>query len=148
MHGLPRLAVRLPAAVWSRLVRRLVDLAAGAISNDTLEDVPAERLLLAQLAAGELPLTLAYVFPKLEGCQHLSGPARTAIANGLLASLDGEGIPHARLTRVWRPCWLAGLVVFIWIKHVAGKPVLARQRVCNTNGSFANRCDSVAATGR
>ncbi len=97
VHGLPRLAVRLPASLWSRLLKRIIELAAGVINDESLEDAPVEHLIVAQLAAGELPLALAYVFPKVQGCQEFGRPARTAIARGLLASLDGEGILHARL---------------------------------------------------
>jgi hypothetical protein len=107
-HALPRLAIRLPAVIWSRLVARIIELASGVPSPASFEDVEANALLLTQLMAGELPLTLAYVFPKVELCQRFRRPAREVVSAGLLASLDGEGIPHARLVKFWRPllaCW-------------------------------------------
>jgi hypothetical protein len=107
-HGLSRLAIRLPASIWAALVARLVNLAAESVGHESLDDASGQQLLQSQLISGELPMTLAYVFPKVECCRQLAVPGQAAIAEGLLASLDGEGVPHARLLANWRrllACW-------------------------------------------
>jgi hypothetical protein len=128
-HGLSRLAVRLPASLWSSLVKRLVDLAAHWLEPTPLEDVPVEPLLLSQLLGGELPLTLAYVFPKVECCQEMTGLARARISEGLLASLDGEGIPHARLATDWRRLLAGWTRGFFLDKLVPGKSISSNARL-------------------
>jgi hypothetical protein len=108
VHALPRLATRLPATTWSGLTARLIELAENLPLPESLEGVEPRVLLLSQLMAGELPLSIAYVLPEIEAAQRLRQAARETLAAGLLASLDGEGVPHARLTRDWHrllACW-------------------------------------------
>jgi hypothetical protein len=61
-----------------------------------------------QLSAGELPLTLAYLFPELNPCRPLQSPAAAALSHGMAELLDGEGLPHCRHLAALRPlvaCW-------------------------------------------
>jgi hypothetical protein len=56
------------------------------------------------LLGGELPWTLAYLFPELEVCRRLAAPARETLSQGLLELLDGEGVPAAKHLPRLRPC--------------------------------------------
>jgi hypothetical protein len=61
-----------------------------------------------QLSAGELPLTLAYLFPELNPCHQLQSPAAAALSHGMAELLDGEGLPQSRHLAAFRPlaaCW-------------------------------------------
>ena len=102
-HALPTLANFLPAAPWSQLVDQLVSVAVEAAKCDL-----ATAPLPQQLLAGELPLSLAYLFPELSACKELANPAREALSLGLTELLDGEGMPHASHLQVARSllaCW-------------------------------------------
>ena len=102
-EAMPRLAGVLPAGVWHDLLTRLLALASDARAI-VLEDDPLPH----QLLAGELPLTLAYLFPEIEPCRRMKSAAREALSSGLSDLLDGEGLPHARHLALLRPllaCW-------------------------------------------
>src|SRR5262249_26289309 len=64
---------------------------------------------------GELPLTLAYLFPEIEACRSLHDGARQVLSQGLDELLDGEGVLHAvewsssrRLLASWTRCRVLG----------------------------------------
>jgi len=97
-HALPSLAGLLAAGPWWQLLERLTEIAAGNSSDWSAEDPLAEQLL-----AGELPLTLAYLFPEVERCRDLVKPACRTISAGLHELLDGEGLPAARDLQYMRP---------------------------------------------
>lgn len=102
-HHLPQLAEQLPAELWWELLEWLLALATDATPLDLLQEP-----LLTQLLAGELPLVLAYLFPELKPCRRLGKEARQALAAGIDELLDGQGLPHSRYFRQWRPlmaCW-------------------------------------------
>jgi len=102
-HLLPQLSHELPAAPWTELLDTLVEVATGAQQLSALEAALPQALL-----AGELGLTLSYLFPELESCQKLAKPAATALSNGILELLDGEGLPHLSDLPVFRAliaCW-------------------------------------------
>ncbi len=107
-HALPRLAAQLPADVWNGLAERLLNTVEQNLDpSKRLADAP-EALVVDQLLAGELPLTLAYLFPKSPTCQQLPEPARKVLSQGLVELLDGEGVPHGRYATCWRAllaCW-------------------------------------------
>lgn len=98
VHELPKLAAKFPAELWWQLLDRLIESAeqAAGISG-------ADHPLAQQLLAGELPLTLAYLFPELPACRELLAPARDALSRGLGDLLDGEGTPAARSLPLLRP---------------------------------------------
>ena len=96
-HLLPQLAHELPAAPWTELLDTLIEVAEGAQQLSALEDALPQALL-----AGELGLTLSYLFPELESCQKLEKPSATALSTGILELLDGEGLPHVSDLPVFR----------------------------------------------
>jgi hypothetical protein len=102
-HALPRLAASLPAALWWQMLDHALGTARDAAAIE-LQQQP----LVHQLLRGELPLTLAYLFPELKPCEELAEPARDALSRGLTELLDGEGLPHCRhlpLMRSLLACW-------------------------------------------
>jgi hypothetical protein len=102
-HVLPRLAAVLTAAPWWQLIEHLIDTARQS-PGIVLEEQP----LAQQLLAGELPLTLAFLFPEVDGCRELADAGREAISLGASELLDSEGLPHCRWLPIMRPllaCW-------------------------------------------
>ncbi|HEX4146343.1 MAG TPA: hypothetical protein VHY91_22775 [Pirellulales bacterium] len=102
-YELPALAESLPAALWWRLLARLVAIAGQAGGID-LEAQP----LANQLLAGELPLVLARQFPELNPCHALAAAGSAALSRGIAELLDGEGLPQCRWLPIFRPllaCW-------------------------------------------
>jgi hypothetical protein len=109
-YALPDLAQELPAGSWWNLAETLYRLATEA--QQLRVDVPkhavshdAEDVVRQQLLAGELPLALGYLFPELQPMRMLRQAGRQALADGLIAVTDGEGLPHARLLSVIGPLW-------------------------------------------
>ena len=104
-YALPELARELSAGAWWNLAETLHRLASDAqqLRVDFTHD--AESIVRHQLLAGELPLTLGYLFPELQPMRSLRSPARQTLAEGLIAVTDGEGLPHARLLSVIGPLW-------------------------------------------
>ncbi len=96
-HLLPQLANELPAAPWSELLEAMVEIAEGSQQLSALEHALPQTLL-----AGELGLTLSYLFPELESCQQLATSSAAALSTGLLELLDGEGLPHVSDIPVFR----------------------------------------------
>lgn len=96
-HLLPQLANQLPAAPWTELLETMVDIAEGSQQLS-----PFERPLQHTLLAGELGLTLVYLFPELESCQRLADSSDSALSTGLIELLDGEGLPHVSDLPVFR----------------------------------------------
>ena len=102
-HALPELSSTVEPDVWWRLLDFLIETAGESAGVD-----PAINPLAHQLLAGELPLTLAYVFPEITHCHALAKPASAALARGIDELLDGEGVPHCRNLVLLRPllaCW-------------------------------------------
>ncbi|NQU20556.1 MAG: hypothetical protein HQ567_04685 [Candidatus Nealsonbacteria bacterium] len=107
-RALPRLAAVLSSEVWWALLDHL--LAAAADADGLEPDVHGEgdTALVHQLLAGELRLTLAYLFPEIAACRRLKSSARAALSAGFADLLDGEGLPHGNLLPLLRPlaaCW-------------------------------------------
>jgi len=100
---LPRLAAAVSPRAWWALLRHLLS-AVNDAAAITLDDQP----LVHQLLAGELPLTLAYLFPEITPCRRLGRSGRQALSLGLMDLLDGKGLPHANHLALLRPllaCW-------------------------------------------
>ncbi len=100
---LPRLSERLSPDAWFALLAHLIDAVGDAGTID-----PDPQPLLAQLLGGELPLTLAYLFPELVPCRALARGAKEVLSAGLTDLLDGEGLLHGRQFALMRPllaCW-------------------------------------------
>lgn len=88
---LPRLARRLPANLWWTLLNRLVETSHNAAKLSADDNPVAQQIL-----AGELPLTLAYLFPELQACRKLATGARLALTAGLEGLVDPEGLVHGQ----------------------------------------------------
>ncbi|MHB8901004.1 MAG: hypothetical protein ACYC6Y_19830, partial [Thermoguttaceae bacterium] len=102
-YALPSAAKSSEWTDWWGLLDRLSRLAEEA-SEAPLDGQP----LVQQLTAGELSLTLAYLFPEIAPCQRAAKRARKVLSEGLLELVDGEGLPDRRILDVFRPlmaCW-------------------------------------------
>ena len=100
---LPRSAAAVSPRVWWTLLEHLV----AAVGEGGQIDLDGEPLT-HQLLAGELGLTLAYLFPEIAPCRKLARGARRELSAGLIELLDGEGLPHAEHLGLMRPllaCW-------------------------------------------
>lgn len=115
---LPALARILPVVEWCELLESLRSLAAdhatvagatapnGDVSSRVVADAPEP--LTTQLWAGELPWTLACLFPELPRCRTLARPARHRLNTGVLQSLDDDGLVFSQHLDLLRPllgCW-------------------------------------------
>jgi hypothetical protein len=99
-----QVAVLFESLNWLHLLARRVDLFDGELwwrvwrelKQTTLLSAPAIECdpLAHQLAAGELLLTLAYLFPELAGGEELRRSAAAALSQGMAELLDGEGLPQ------------------------------------------------------
>ncbi len=102
-RGLPQLAGVLSPEAWWALLDHLATDADEAGTAGVIEDP-----LVRQLLAGELALTMAYLFPEINACRKLKSSARGALSAGLVDLLDGEGLPEAGNLHLFRPllaCW-------------------------------------------
>ena len=93
----------LPAAPWCQLLELLGEIAAEAAKVDLSNDP-----LTHQILTGELPLTLAYLFPEVANCKGMAVDARESLSRGVVELLDGQGLAHARhleLLRALLACW-------------------------------------------
>ena len=102
-YALPALAQVLEQPTWWAVWNRLNEVAEQATAID-LETLP----LLSQMLGAELPLALGYLFPELATCEHWMDRAYQQLTAGLLALLDGEGLPLAVHLHDFRPllaCW-------------------------------------------
>jgi hypothetical protein len=98
VHAWPHLAAVTPAFAWREHLEAIVASVEEATAIP-LEDDPLARLLLG----GELPWTLAYLFPELRCCRRLADAAAATLSQGLADLLDGEGIPAAKFLPSMRP---------------------------------------------
>ncbi len=102
-HALPCLAGPVSADLWWDLLDHLLGAVAEA-GQIEFDDDP----LVHQLLAGELPLTLAWLFPEISPARKLARKARKALSAGPVELCDGEGIPEAKHLGLLRPllaCW-------------------------------------------
>ena len=101
-HGLPRLASILGADVWCRLLGRLRTAAADGRKLDLVNEPWAQPLM-----AGELALTLSYLFPELAECRQFGATALGDLEAAMEVILDEEGLPKCspRLLRPLLACW-------------------------------------------
>lgn len=105
-HLLTQLAGLLDAAVWWRLVEQLANIAIDAQEQQPPEEL--NRVLHSHLLAGELPLSLAYLFPEARPLWALRKPARKSLGDGIDALTDGEGMTAAWVIPVLpalAACW-------------------------------------------
>lgn len=102
-HALPWLADELSPDVWCGLFEHLVSVAVDAAAISITADP-----LSHQLYAGELPLTLAYLFPQIKNTRAMAKAARRVLSRGPVDLLNGEGLPTWADLAIARPllaCW-------------------------------------------
>lgn len=100
---LPEVASDLDGKIWWHALDALYETAVAASTWQTDLELPPEKTLAQQLVAGELPLTLAYLFPEMKPLHELRGEARGRLTCNLEEVLNGEGLCHGTLLSVWRP---------------------------------------------
>jgi len=156
-RALPKLAAVLSPDVWWAALDHLITTAAEAGGSEPDDRPLEENPLLHQLLAGELALTLAYIFPEIDHCRKLKSSARRALSAGLIDLLDGEGLPHAKHFSLLRPllaCWTRCRAIGrrlkgrCWNKSAAAQyEWLVRQalRLTRADGTHVFGSDSSAA---
>jgi hypothetical protein len=110
---LPKLADELPAKIWQKLFEHLVHAAVEAGAAEGGGAPTHDDPVAWQLLAGELPLALASLFPKIKECRRLLPLARKSLSAGLNDLLDGEGLLHAKHCDDLRP------LLALWIRCLA-----------------------------
>ncbi|MEW4455880.1 hypothetical protein AB1L30_24640 [Bremerella sp. JC817] len=107
-HALPNLAAVLSDSLWWKTLDVLVSHANDAAATNF------ENKIFEQGLAGELPLTLAYLFPELKACRQLGKPATRILDEGMQALTDGEGllkVDQLLHMRALLACWTRSLVM-------------------------------------
>lgn len=89
-HAMPSLAGALPEPRWWELLDGFLAATRVAPQID-----PAKNPLAHQLLAGELPLTLARLFPEVRACREAAGSGQRTVTLGLMELLNADGLPHA-----------------------------------------------------
>ncbi len=113
-HALPNLASVCSGELWWQLLDKIMSHATDAAATNF------ENKIFEQGLAGELPLTLAFVFPELKACQQLAKPAVAVLDEGMQALTDGEGLPKVDQLlhlRALLACWTRSIVM---TKHADG----------------------------
>lgn len=94
---LPTLAASLGEAAWWSLADSLVGLAEEANRADAPDTSDAAGVVVEQLLAGELALTLGVLFPEIKPLHGLAAAARPSLSAGIERLTDGEGLLKATL---------------------------------------------------
>jgi hypothetical protein len=113
-HALPSLAEIIPAELWWQLLDALWRIVESSADCQADCQLPLDQSLAGQLLAGELPLTLAYLFPEIRPLARLRETARDCLSAGLLELLNGEGLPKGCQLPILRPllaCWTRCLLI-------------------------------------
>lgn len=109
-NTLARLAPRLTAQKWWELAANLIDCASEALTSMVLDTKHShfDSLHIGQLLTCELPLALAYWFPRIDHFRAMGARGTAALSESLIELLDGEGMPHGRHVanvRLLLACW-------------------------------------------
>lgn len=94
-HVIDRLGMQLGAEEGWPLIDFLYATAKDAAGWEARPATTAEAALAQQLAAVELPTTLAYMFPQIKPFSKLAGASAARLAEGLAALLGDKGLPRA-----------------------------------------------------
>lgn len=114
-HALPNLAAVTSAELWWNLIDKIVSHANDAAATNF------ENKVFEQGLAGELPLTLAFVFPEIKACRQMAKPAVRVLDEGMQALTDGEGLPKVDQLlhlRAILACWTRTIVMIESIEGV------------------------------
>ena len=107
-HVLPRIAGAVLSDFWWDLADALWQIANSASDWRSDAELPAEQGLAQQMLAGELPLSLAYLFPEIQPLCKLRASAREALTEGLAELSNGNGLLQGEYLGFQRPllaCW-------------------------------------------
>lgn len=105
---LPSFAAFVEHDLWWSLMESLCEIATRTGDWQIDAEMPTEDCLIHQLLAGELPLTLAYLFPEMRPLAKLRKAALDALSEGLIELTNGEGLPratHLEQFRALLACW-------------------------------------------
>lgn len=107
-NALPSVADQVRSGVWYDLLDALWQIVHSAGDWRIDSELPPEEGLAQQLLAGELPLTLAHLFPEMRPVHKLHAAARDALSDGVEELLNGNGLVRGPYLAVFRPllaCW-------------------------------------------
>lgn len=120
VRAMPTLASGIGEELWWDLLSSLAESATDAMAL-SLEEEPLSH----QLLAGELALTIAFVFPEIKFQNDPVRQARVEISRGIINHLDGEGMLHARhiqWLRLLMACWTRSYIMSAAMrKHVINR---------------------------
>lgn len=105
---LPHVATIVESELWWALIDVLAAVVEQSGDWHIDSDAEPQDALAHQLLVGELPLTLAYLFPEIRPLYKLRTVAQDVLAEGLMELLNGDGLPKAVLLPVSRgllACW-------------------------------------------
>ncbi|MDZ4658821.1 MAG: hypothetical protein SH868_14695 [Bythopirellula sp.] len=105
---LPRIATTIDGDLWWSVLDALGEVVEQSQDWQIDADVPGPLGLAHQLLVGELPLTLAHLFPEIRPLNKLRTAAWDTLAAGLVEFLNGAGLPRAGFLPVFRAliaCW-------------------------------------------
>ncbi|MCH2115448.1 MAG: hypothetical protein MK171_11140, partial [Pirellulales bacterium] len=102
-HGLPLLAELVGREFWWQLIDALWHVAQAAADWRSDAELPPEQGVSQQLLAGELPLTLAYLFPEMRPVYKLQAAAHEGLSEGFVELLNGRGLVHGQYLAYLRP---------------------------------------------
>lgn len=107
-HLLPLAAAHIEGELWWSALDTLADAVEQSNNWHIDAEVPPQQGLAHQLLVGELPLTLAYLFPEIRPLYKLRTAGWDTLAEGLDEFLNGAGLPPASFLSVFRgllACW-------------------------------------------
>jgi hypothetical protein len=107
-HLLPYVAEIVESELWWAVIDALVGVVEQSSDWHVDSDAVPHDALAHQILVGELPLTLAYLFPEIRAIYKLRTVAQDVLAEGLMEFLNGAGLPKAGLMPVSRgllACW-------------------------------------------
>ncbi len=102
-HALPNLAPSMGQKFWWELLDALWQITHTASNWRCDVELPPEQGVAQQLFAGELPLTLAYLFPAIRPIYKLRTAAYESLNEGFRELLNGQGLLPGRYLPYLRP---------------------------------------------
>lgn len=107
-HLLPQISVAVLPEFWWDLLDALWQVVHSAKDWRCDAELPPEQGLAQQMLAGELPLTLAYMFPEMRPLGKLRTTANETLSEGIAELTNGNGLVQGEYLGHQRPllaCW-------------------------------------------
>jgi len=114
VHLLPNLTEVLGQELWWKVLDKLVAIQEEAASWQTDIEFSPEQNYVHQLLGGELPLSLAFLFPEIRALYKLRTNAWESQQEAITELLNGEGLPKASYLPFLRPLlatWLRSYLI-------------------------------------